>query len=328
MSDEYGYPADSGSAEYLSQNATPLNPSPQARPAPDAATQAVLAMRSDMRAMRWMTLATLVVVVLLALVTAFSANSMMTRMSDLGGQVSALSAQVAAAGVQQPQPQPQPTVESSPAPTATPTPAPTVGPAVALTGVDPIPNGTTPAGAIIVGDPNAHDTIEIFVDYQCPYCQQWEKVPGAELYAQALKPGSGLQIQQYTLAFLGETSSDLNPPGASARAGNAALCVVDADGQETFVKFSQSLYATADPTEPPGQFPTKQLKQLAKAAGASDAALACIDDERFVPYVAATTQAAFARGVGGTPTVVVNGQQIANAYSDPALDTILAQRKS
>lgn len=325
MSDQYQRPGDSGSSEFLSQNAGPA-PAPQQQPQPtgDSVAQSVGEMRKDMRAMRWMTLASLVVIVLLALVTAFSVNTTTSRMSDLSGQISALSAQVAAVSAQQMQ---QQAGESTPVASGTPAPAQTLGPALALTGVSPVPKGVTPAGAIVVGDPNAHDVIEIFVDYQCPYCQQWEKVPGAELYAQAVKPGSGLQIQQYTLAFLGETSPDLNPAGASARAGNAALCVYDADGQDTFVKFSQSVYATANPTEPPGQFPTDQLKQLATDAGASDAALACIEDERFVPYVAATTQAAFTRGVQGTPTVAVNGTQIANAYSDPALDTIIAQQK-
>jgi protein-disulfide isomerase len=38
-----------------------------------------------------------------------------------------------------------------------------------------------------------------------------------------------------------------------------------------------------------------------------------------VPFVAATTRAGFGRGVGGTPTVIVNGQTVGNPFTDPLL---------
>jgi protein-disulfide isomerase len=40
--------------------------------------------------------------------------------------------------------------------------------------------------------------------------------------------------------------------------------------------------------------------------------------------VAATTQAGFGRGVGGTPTVIVNGQTLGNPFTDPAIGQLLS----
>ena len=61
------------------------------------------------------------------------------------------------------------------------------------------------------------------------------------------------------------------------------------------------------------------LTELAGGVGASDDAVACIQAEGRVAFVAATTQAGFGRGVGGTPTVIVNGQTVGNPFTDPAL---------
>ena len=40
-------------------------------------------------------------------------------------------------------------------------------------------------------------------------------------------------------------------------------------------------------------------------------------------FVAATTQAAFARGVTGTPTVLINGKVIADSFGDAQLLSLL-----
>lgn len=190
------------------------------------------------------------------------------------------------------------------------------------------PVGADAAGAILIGDPNAANVVEVYVDYQCPYCQRWESEIGTALVERALQPGSNLLVKQYNLAFLGETSQDLQPPGASARAASAAACVLEGDGVETFVSFNASVFASADPSEPPTQFATQVLSDLAKQLGAGDASIACIEEERFVPYAAISTQAGFARGVQGTPTVLINGTLVESAFSDPSLLALAAGQTS
>lgn len=182
-----------------------------------------------------------------------------------------------------------------------------------------VPTGVDAAGAVLVGDPNASEVVEVFVDYQCPFCQKWETEVGAGLMAKALQPGSDVLVKQYNLAFLKETSRTLEPPGASARAASAASCVIGGEGAEFFTAYNAAVFASADPTEPPTQFATDVLAELAAGLGAGEATITCINEQRYLPYIAALTQASFARGVGGTPTVTLNGVTLESSFNDPAL---------
>jgi len=246
----------------------------------------------------------------------------------LRGQVSTLAAQVTA--LQDEQTQLLDRIENQPAPVASneaqqqqqgqvETSVAQLPAAPALPSGIPIPNGLDESGAVLVGDANASNVVEVYLDYQCPYCQRWESEIGSALTERALQPGSDLLVKHYVLAFLGETSPTLDPPGASARAASAALCVIEGEGQEAFMAFSEQVYASADPSEPASQFATQVLANLAASLGVSDSTLECIDQERHVTFVALGTQTGFGRGVQGTPTVVVNGRTVESSFSDQEL---------
>jgi protein-disulfide isomerase len=259
--------------------------------------------------------ACLALLVLVVIVLGVALATSRSQLADLSAQVAALDARAAAATAAAP---------STTAPQPTPAAVAQLGAASALPAGTTLPAGADPTGAILVGDPEASNVVEVYIDYQCPFCQRWEEGIGTPLAAKALQPGSDLLVKQYNLAFLGESSPTLTPAGASARAASAAACVVNHDGVDTFVAFSQAVFAAADPSEPPTQFSADALTDLATTAGASSDALACIEAEGNVPFVAATTQAGFGRGVGGTPTVIVNGQTLGNPFTDPAIEQLLA----
>lgn len=297
--------------------AAPATPTPTTivgypgTPAPGAgapyANPGVASLRGQVRTVRFLVVACLVMLVAVTVVLGISVVTSRAQLDDLSAQVTALSQQQAAAtspetsGAAQ-----EATVEQ-------------LGAAPALPAGTPVPAGVDEAGAVLIGDPDATDVVEVYVDYQCPYCQRWEEQIGAGLAERALQPGSGLLVKQYNLAFLGETSQTLQPAGASARAASAAACVLDADGVGVFTAFNRAVFAAADPAEPPTQFSAEALSELARGAGASGAAVGCIEKEEKVPFVAATTLAGFGRGVGGTPTVIVNGRTLGNPFTDPAL---------
>jgi len=185
------------------------------------------------------------------------------------------------------------------------------------------PVGTVTGGAILVGDPEAKKVVEVYVDYQCPYCQRWETEIGTDLMERALQPGSGIAVRQYNMAFLGEANRSLDPPGASARAANAAACVLDSAGVEAFVEFNAAIFGVPRGQDPATTFDAASLMVLAEGIGASGETLRCIEDETYIPFVSATTQAAFARGVTGTPTVLVNGKVLQDTFGDPQLLSLL-----
>ena len=96
-----------------------------------------------------------------------------------------------------------------------------------------------------------------------------------------------------------------------------------AAGVEAFVAFNTAVFAAPGGTDPATRFDAASLVSLAGGLGADDATLACIEDGRFIPFVAGTTQAAFARGVTGTPTVLVNGKPLQDSFGDPQLRSLL-----
>ncbi|HEV8024917.1 MAG TPA: thioredoxin domain-containing protein, partial [Candidatus Nanopelagicales bacterium] len=72
-------------------------------------------------------------------------------------------------------------------------------------------------------------------------------------------------------------------------------------------------------SEPATQFATELLTGIASELGASSETVACIDEGRHIPFVAASTQNGFGRGVQGTPTVIVNGRTVENSFADNEL---------
>jgi protein-disulfide isomerase len=272
-------------------------------------------LRRQIGVLRVLTISSLVLVIVLAVWSVVGIVALSSQVSSLEQKIDSLSARLStertsSSGSTAPAPAP------APAPSAQPAPAPD-------TGTMTVPSGADKAGALVVGDPDAAKVVEVYVDYQCPYCQRWEIEIGTALMERAIQPGSGLVVRQYNMAFLGEANRNLNPPGASARAANAAACVLDGDGVDAFVAFNTAIFAAPGGTDPATRFDEASLAGLASGVGASSEALVCIEEGRFMPFVSATTQAAFARGVTGTPTVLINGKPIQDSFGDPQLRSLL-----
>jgi len=280
-------------------------------PMPSGPDRGSVKLRRQIGVLRVLTIVSLVFVIVLAVWSVVGIVALSSQVSSLEQKVDSLSARLSSERTSS-----SGSTAPAPATSAQPAPAP-------ATGTMTVPSGADKAGAIVVGDPNAAKVVEVYVDYQCPYCQRWEIEIGTALMERAMQAGSGLVVRQYNMAFLGEANRSLNPPGASARAANAAACVLDGDGVDTFVAFNTAIFAAPGGTDPATRFDEASLAGLAGGVGASDETLACIEEMRFMPFVSATTQAAFARGVTGTPTVLINGKQIQDSFGDPQLRSLL-----
>jgi protein-disulfide isomerase len=268
-------------------------------------------LRRQIGVLRVLTIVSLVLVIVLAVWSVVGIVALSSQVSSLEQKVDSLSARLSSERTSS-----SGSTTPAPATSAQPAPAPATG---AMT----VPSGADKGGAIVVGDPDAAKVVEVYVDYQCPHCQRWEIEIGTALMDRAMQPGSGLVVRQYNMAFLGEANRNLNPPGASARAANAAACVLDGDGADAFVAFNAAIFAAPGGTDPAARFDEASLAGLASGVGASSETLTCIEEGRFMPFVSATTLAAFARGVTGTPTVLINGKQIQDSFGDPQLRSLL-----
>ena len=171
--------------------------------------------------------------------------------------------------------------------------------------------GAVPANAIAsgvpVGQANAPNTIDIYLDFQCPVCREYEQQSGATL-DNMISTGTA-KVIYHPVAFLDRFSSTEYSSRSSAASGCAAQAGV-------FPQYVKLLYANQPPENGNG-LPESQLISLGQQAGAGGDFASCVSANTFAGWTAALTDAASKAGIDATPTVQVNGKQIDN--SDAAL---------
>ncbi|CAN5701861.1 DsbA family protein [soil metagenome] len=140
--------------------------------------------------------------------------------------------------------------------------------------------------------------LSMYEDFLCPYCRAFEQQFGP-MVDQLIDSGA-VAADYYMVAILDRPQNQ----NYSSRAGGAAYCAA-ADSTEVFRRFHAALFAQ-QPSETGDTFPTDtQLAEVARQAGASPDALACITSGRYADQV---KDLAKVTGVHATPTVRINGQ--------------------
>jgi len=183
------------------------------------------------------------------------------------------------------------------------------------------PANATPDHGLLAGagDPAAPVTIEVYVDYMCPVCGQFEEINGAGLAS--LRDDGSVRVVVHPVAILDRYSQGSQ---YSTRAAASAAFVADrAPG--AFADFHAGLLA-GQPEEGTAGLSDEQIADVARAAGVPGdvaADIAAGDASRFAGWVAAATGAATddpalqgPRGFG-TPTVVIDGERWDGDWTDP-----------
>ena len=170
------------------------------------------------------------------------------------------------------------------------------------------------ANGVVAGKSNAPVTVDVYEDFQCPICLQFEQSTGQDIAAKI--KANQIEARYHTMAFLDSASSGNS---YSSRAANAALCASDVSVAD-FVKYHDVLYGKdssgqqVQPAEGSHGRSNTQLLDYAKQAGIKGNDLttfqSCMSGERHKSLVAAITDKASQRGVSGTPTVMVNGKKL------------------
>lgn len=163
-----------------------------------------------------------------------------------------------------------------------------------------VPANATATG-VPIGSPNAPTTVDIYLDFQCPICREYEQQAGATL--DALANSGAARVVYHPVAYLDRVSQ-----GYSSRASAASGCAAQAGVFDQFLKL---LYANQPPEGGSG-LPTGQLIALGQQAGAGPQFAQCVNANTYAPWTAALTDDASKAGVNGTPTVKVNGRDIDN----------------
>jgi protein-disulfide isomerase len=179
-------------------------------------------------------------------------------------------------------------------------------------GSDAAPSGTTADGfGVRLGAPDAPVLVEIWEDFMCPACGRFEQAAGDDLREMAAE--GRIRVVYRGMSFLDDASTTRY----STRALNAAGCAVD---QGRFVEFHEGLFAAQPPEGGPG-LSDDRLVAIGERAGIDGEDFAsCVEDLTYERWVERSTDAASKAGVVQTPTVRVDGQDLA----EPTLEALLA----
>ena len=146
--------------------------------------------------------------------------------------------------------------------------------------------------------------LEIFEDFQCPICNEFEKASGQTIEKLAASGKVKVVYRPFQL-FQGKQREPLS--SNSRRAANAALCVP----ADKWVSYHNTLYKY-QPAEGSKGFSDDDLIGWGRDLGVTDAGFAkCVTDQQKGGQLDAMTKYATSdRHVDGTPTVFLNGKQL------------------
>ena len=168
----------------------------------------------------------------------------------------------------------------------------------------PVGSALTPssiaANGFTLGDANAKHTIDIYEDFQCPYCRDFTIDTEPQVIANYVATGKA-KLVWHDLVIIDSKVGGTE----SLDAANAARCAED---QGKFWPYHDWLY-TNQYSEGSGAFTKDRLKTIGKQAGIADLTKfnSCVDDGTHNSDVNTASSASLAAGYSSTPTIVVDG---------------------
>lgn len=182
------------------------------------------------------------------------------------------------------------------------------------------PTASVPAGLAdgrTLGSANAPVQVDIWADFQCPYCGQLARSIEPSLINQFVTTGYA-RLVFHDLAFLGQRSS--SSWDESVEAASAARCAAD---QGLFWQMHDWLFANQS-GENEGAFSQARLRSIAQAAGLDmtsyDSCMAAGDKQASVQ---SDTASSFSAGLQSTPTIKINGALYGGQLTVPGLSAAI-----
>jgi protein-disulfide isomerase len=185
-----------------------------------------------------------------------------------------------------------------------------------------VQSGRAKINGVVVGvNANASDgvvfgkkaaaTVDLYEDFGCPICKEFENQVSHKLDAQVR--ANLAQVRFHPISIL---DGNFTTP-YSTMAGNAALCVSDVSVDD-FVAFHNLLYGSFQPAEgTAGPGNTELIALARRAVPKSKIAQVsnCITSQQYVPLLKKLTDNASKAGIHATPTVLVNGRSVSHTAS-------------
>ena len=196
----------------------------------------------------------------------------------------------------------------------------------ALEGVESPAGADTKGGISLGADLTAGSTnegapvVDVYLDYTCHYCAQFEEINAEDLAAMA---SEGLiTLKLHPVAILDSTG---DYSGYTSLAANAAATVAQY-APDKFLDMNNGLFANytaiieaddaGDTDTVTALYSLDGIEQVAATAGVPDDVIAKFADGEFLEWVENTTRQFAKDGYTGTPTVIVDGTQLDGEWQE------------
>jgi protein-disulfide isomerase len=157
-----------------------------------------------------------------------------------------------------------------------------------------------------MGDPNAPVKIEVWEDFQCPSCQIYSEQTEPQVVDTYIPSGQVYYVFRH-FPFIDDRVASKE----SDQAANASMCAAD---QNRFWDYHDMLFANWN-NENAGAFADKRLVAFAESLGLDmNAFNACFESNQHRDEINQDLNDGRSAGVTGTPSVFVNGVQVAPGF--------------
>jgi protein-disulfide isomerase len=161
-------------------------------------------------------------------------------------------------------------------------------------------NGVNATYAAVIGKDTAPVTLDVFQDFMCPVCGEFEKANGTDV--RNLVDAGTVRLRIHPMNFLDDSSLGSK---YSTRAANAFVTVWKAEPDKALA-FNKLLYDN-QPAEKTTGLTDAKIAELATQAGVSQSVIDTFTTLANADFSTNATNEAYAQNVTGTPTVFING---------------------
>jgi protein-disulfide isomerase len=173
----------------------------------------------------------------------------------------------------------------------------------------PPPAALDKCGSATCGSATAPVTLDVYADFQCPYCKAFE--PALEQLTPGYIDTGKVKLVYHHFPVIG---------AESVTAAQASLCAAD---QSRFWMFANDLFVHQG-AENSGVFTPSNLQSMAVAAGLEGATFkSCLDSQKHASQVNQQLAEGTQRGVKATPSFFINGQIHEGGVAYPQLTALI-----
>jgi protein-disulfide isomerase len=168
-----------------------------------------------------------------------------------------------------------------------------------------------------LGKADAPVTVDVWADFQCPYCGQFAQSVEPQIIRNQVAQGT-VRLVAHDFTFIGAGHN----PDESTDAAIAARC---ADRQGRFWDYYETLFWNQGLTENGGAFTRERLLGISDLLGLDHSAFqACLADQSVRTAVVLETADGRTAGVASTPTLFINGTKITGLKDYSTVSALIA----